>query len=375
MEGGIDVHEEQSSVAALRLLEERRFDVIVSDYQMPEMDGLRLLRELRGRGGTTPFIIFTGRGREVVAIEALNNGADFYLQKGGNPNVQFGELRNAVVQLHRREQARRQFRQSEEKYRLLVEGASSIIMKINPQGTITYMNPFGLRFFGLEADHIIGSSIVGTIFEPDVGQRFVRFLAMVRERTGRELSNIHASRGPRGSTAWISWTARPMLERDGALSEVLCIGNDVTPTKRAEEEIQKSYSLIRATLESIDEGIVVISSQGQVEHFNDNFVRMLGLSKAALRGGSRETIIQHILHRIRDPRSFQSILEDVRRSPLESTFDVIEFLDGRVLEMTSSPQKAEGDVMGRVWTFRYAPGSKREADIPFRYNHPSSEHR
>jgi PAS domain S-box-containing protein len=63
---------------------------------MPEMDGIELLKVVRSRMGKIPFILFTGRGREEVVIEALNNGADFYLQKGGNPSAQFAELTHKV---------------------------------------------------------------------------------------------------------------------------------------------------------------------------------------------------------------------------------------------------------------------------------------
>lgn len=68
------------------------FDAVVSDYLMPRMDGITLLKKIRASGNSIPFIIFTGRGREDVVIEALNNGADFYLQKGGDPESQFTEL-------------------------------------------------------------------------------------------------------------------------------------------------------------------------------------------------------------------------------------------------------------------------------------------
>lgn len=70
----------------------RNYDAIISDYEMPEIDGITLLKNIRQRGCNTPFIIFTGKGREEVAIDALNSGADFYLQKGGDPKAQFIEL-------------------------------------------------------------------------------------------------------------------------------------------------------------------------------------------------------------------------------------------------------------------------------------------
>ena len=72
------------------------YDAVVSDYQMPSKDGISLLKEVRAAGSTVPFIIFTGKGREDIVIEALNNGADFYLQKGGNPRAQFAELTHQI---------------------------------------------------------------------------------------------------------------------------------------------------------------------------------------------------------------------------------------------------------------------------------------
>ncbi|MFA5376257.1 MAG: PAS domain S-box protein [Dehalococcoidia bacterium] len=81
---------------ALRILELATFDAIISDYQMPEMDGIEFLKVVRARGDKTPFIIFTGKGREEVVIEALNSGADFYIQKGGEPKSQFVELAHKI---------------------------------------------------------------------------------------------------------------------------------------------------------------------------------------------------------------------------------------------------------------------------------------
>ncbi len=72
-----------SGDAAFGMIAERKYNAVVSDYQMPGMDGITLLKKVRTTHKTLPFILFTGKGREEVAIEALNEGADFYLQKGG----------------------------------------------------------------------------------------------------------------------------------------------------------------------------------------------------------------------------------------------------------------------------------------------------
>lgn len=93
---GITVTTAESASAALHAMELTLFDAIVSDYQMPEMDGIAFLQKVRSRSRTLPFILFTGKGREDVVIDALNSGADHYIQKGGDVKSQYAELAHKV---------------------------------------------------------------------------------------------------------------------------------------------------------------------------------------------------------------------------------------------------------------------------------------
>lgn len=108
---------------AMTLLEEAAFDLIISDYQMPDMDGITLLKEVRSRFQDLPFILFTGKGREEVVIEAFENGADFYIQKGGDPRSQFVELSTKIRYAISRKRAEQALRESEERLTLALEGA------------------------------------------------------------------------------------------------------------------------------------------------------------------------------------------------------------------------------------------------------------
>ncbi|MFZ2071985.1 MAG: response regulator [Halobacteriota archaeon] len=94
-----------SAEQGLEKVENAEFDVIVSDYKMSGMDGLEFLKELRNRGNDTPFILFTGKGEEKVAIEALNKGANRYIKKQGRPDVLFDTLGRYIqeVLVERRE--------------------------------------------------------------------------------------------------------------------------------------------------------------------------------------------------------------------------------------------------------------------------------
>ena len=94
--GELKVETALSGQSAILMLKDHAFDVIVSDYQMPGMDGIELLKYIRKKCQGLPFILFTGRGREEIVIEAINNGVDFYLQKGGDSKAQFAELEHKI---------------------------------------------------------------------------------------------------------------------------------------------------------------------------------------------------------------------------------------------------------------------------------------
>lgn len=114
---------------ALEKLEKLSFDVVVSDYQMPEKDGLTFLKELRELGCTIPFILFTGKGREEVAIKALNLGADYYINKLGHPETVYPQLSHYILQAVKKRKAEEKL-----KYKVVLE---SVVTRISSR----FVNP------------------------------------------------------------------------------------------------------------------------------------------------------------------------------------------------------------------------------------------
>lgn len=140
-----------SASDALETLVNVRFDAIISDYEMPGINGIEFLQRFRQTGDLTPFCIFTGKGREHVAIEALNSGADFYLQKGGDPKTQFAELKNMVRQSVKRRQAELALAESEEKYRFLADYSLNAVMIQDFSGTILLANTMAANTVELDS--------------------------------------------------------------------------------------------------------------------------------------------------------------------------------------------------------------------------------
>jgi len=96
-DGTFRVETISSASGALLLLQVNRYDAIISDYLMPGMDGIDLLKKVRTSGSSIPFIIFTGQGHEETVIQALNEGADFYLRKSGDLVAEFIELSCRII--------------------------------------------------------------------------------------------------------------------------------------------------------------------------------------------------------------------------------------------------------------------------------------
>lgn len=346
---------------ALDKLSTGEYNAVISDFQMPDMDGIEFLKIMRAQGRDIVFILLTGRGREDVAIQALNNGADFYLQKGGDAKVQFAELANmleigvgrrsaerdvrdrerflanmfasiqdgisvlspdmTIMQVnpamerwyqhamplvgkkcfvayqgrdspceacpaletidkkayaHRivpfrgekaeqvgwldlytfpmlddssgelrgiieyvrdatdRTRAELSLKESEEKYRELVDRLTSIVMRVDKDGRMRFLNKFGLRFFGYDEEEIIGKPIIGTIMPSDeVPQALITDFAQgILSDPGKEYSHDQECVCKDGRRVCVSWTGKAVLSPSGSVDEILSVGNDITAQKR-----------------------------------------------------------------------------------------------------------------------------------------------
>lgn len=147
-----------SADEALEKMRQYPYDIIVSDYNMPEKDGIDLLIEVRARFPCIPFILFTGKGREEIAIRALNEGADFYIQKGGDTKTQFGELSHYI---HRAVDRRNAAVAIQERNELLgaILAASPFGITLVKNRTIQWLNETLASMLGYREDELIGAPV------------------------------------------------------------------------------------------------------------------------------------------------------------------------------------------------------------------------
>jgi PAS domain S-box-containing protein len=133
---------------------------------------------------------------------------------------------------------------------------------------------------------------------------------------------------------------------------IFCVCHDISDRKRSEEELAVSNSLLRATLESTADGILVVDQKGRVATINRRFMEMwLIPDHVASRGDDRQ-LINTVLDQLADPDAFLERVKQLYDAPLEESFDVLRFKDNRVFERYSTPQRIGDKIVGRVWSFR-----------------------
>jgi len=149
--------------------------------------------------------------------------------------------------VHGRREAETALDESENRYCELVENANSIILRMSPTGVITYLNRFGLKFFGYSEDELMGQNAVGRIVpETDMaGRDLAAMIADIGRNPERYVNNENENTYRDGSRVWISWTNKAIYDGDGRLVEVLCIGNDLSERKRAEEKLEQALKEVR----------------------------------------------------------------------------------------------------------------------------------
>ena len=372
-------------------------------------------------------------------------------------------------------------KKSEEKYRELVERANSIIDRFDTKGHFTFVNEYFLKFFGFTEEEVIGKSVIGTILpESDsAGKDLTTLIEDLFREPDHYITNVNENISKNGTRYWISWTNKPILDNDGNIVEILCVGNDITKLKQAElliieseerfrkmfdespisyaisskdfkflranpsfcsmfgyserevidltfrelthpdhikedemylselvagtisvyrtekryfrkdksliwgsttvstikdrnghvqyflamiEDVtqrkiaeihaEQSRSLLKATLESTADGILVVDLFGKIVQFNSKFSEMWKIPESILILRDDEKALSFVTEQLKQPDSFLENVRNLYDNPDSVSFDLLEFKDNRIFERYSQPQKINNKIVGRVWSFR-----------------------
>lgn len=321
-----------NATTAIDKILEGGIDVVVSDYMMPEMDGLAFLRSLRESGNDIPFILFTGKGREEVVIEALNEGADSYLQKGGHPRPQFTELAHRIRTAVERRQAITALRQSEARLKRAEEIAGFGHWELHLDSRTMYSSVGTKIIYGTN-EGLKSLELIEKVPLPEYRPMLDKALTDLIENGTIYDLEFKIKRPSDGKMVYVHSRA----EYDPVHHIVFGVLQDITERKRAEmeislknEELEVSYTQMSAAEEELrmaQHQIAVAMDLAKLVYwdldptktlfiFNDSFYSLYGTS-AGREGGylmKTDTYLDNFVHP-EDKALVAKVIEQNQSSP------------------------------------------------------------
>lgn len=230
----------------------------------------------------------------------------------------------------------------------MFDASPDALLAIAEDGSIRIANAAAARLFGVAVDNLVGSdhrALLSEGFRDEVSRIF-QHVQDLEPVPPREVFGVHSD-----GTEFAAEMAGSFLESaDGP--QVLVSIRGTSHRKAADADLREAMSLLTATLESTADGILVISSDGSVAGFNDQFLQMWGIPPELFEGDSEEPVMRLILSQVKDPEAFIARLTEVEDSPGTESHDVLDFKDGRTFERYSRPRRLGDRIVGRVWSFR-----------------------
>jgi diguanylate cyclase (GGDEF)-like protein/PAS domain S-box-containing protein len=245
----------------------------------------------------------------------------------------------------------RELRKTEERMRNQTELSTDWYWEIDAKLRITTLSENVFDLSGLQPQQLLGKRLWENL--PDtrndpLWQNFRKKLLRRQPFRGFEYQSPDSG----GRVRWFSLNGNPALDAGGKFIGYRGTGREVTRRRQTEIELDRSLSVLRATLEATADAILVVDSAGEITSYNRKFVDIWSMPDSLMRAGAADDRMAVEMQQLRDTQGYAERISQIRNQPEADSFDVLSFKDGRIVERYSQPQRIGGRYVGRVWSLR-----------------------
>jgi PAS domain S-box-containing protein len=234
-EKDISLFTASSGSEGLALIGQYQFDAIIADYSMPDIDGITLLQEIRAQNDPALFIIFTGRHLAQVAIETLNNGGNYYMQKGVEVQRELPQVLEFIRTSVQRRRRERPPESSDTWYRSVIEQQQDLLCSFLPDGTTTLSNELFIKFSSNTGSAI--SNFLDIIPADERAEVTGILNALTPANPGTYIE--HHVFDHKGEARLYQWGYRAFFNEQGEINEYLAQGRDLSYVVRLSNILPK----------------------------------------------------------------------------------------------------------------------------------------
>jgi diguanylate cyclase (GGDEF)-like protein/PAS domain S-box-containing protein len=292
----------------------------------------------------------------------------------GTPVAGFGD--GAVLVSLRDLTDRRRFElihDHDSRLRSLVQNSAAITMLVSPDGCVESASGALTRLLGQDPELVEGRPLTDLVPPEDHPVLIGAFERASRGATVAGPVMVAVSLFRHGNVATLPFElAIVNLIDDPTVGGYVITGHDITERRRADAELRTALWMLTATLDATADGIMVVDKDDHIVSFNRRLIDMWQVPESLLVTRDRPAVTEFVSSQLVDPSSYAAKVEAVYDGGPEESHDVLEFADGRVFDRISKPQTLDGEVIGRVWSFRDVTDRKQlEERLAYQAYHDS----